>query len=115
MFNRHDSIMLLVEPEAGDIIDANPAVERFYGRSKKELCVQSIDEINTLPPEELAVVRVKVAQGQITSFTSQQRLRNGDARTVEVHSSPVTMGGKTVLFSIIHDITSWEAGGGDAR
>ena len=105
IFDRHDSVMLMIEPVGGKILDANPAAERFYGRSKKELCAQSIDEINTLPPGELAAMRAKVAQGGITSYTSQHRLQSGDVRTVEVHSSPITMGGKTVLFSIIHDIT----------
>jgi len=111
IFDGHDSVMLMIEPETGKIIDANRAAERFYGRSRKVLCAQSIDEINTLPPEKLAAVREKVARGQITSFIVQHRLLDGEVRTVEVHSTPVTMGGKTVLFSIIHDITGREGEG----
>jgi len=111
IFDRHDSVMLMIEPETGKIVDANRAAERFYGRSRKVLCAQSIDEINTLPPEKIAAVRAKVAQGQITSFIVQHRLLDGEVRTVEVHSSPVTMGGKIVLFSIIHDITGREGVG----
>lgn len=103
LFDGHDSIMLLVEPDTGEIIDANRAAERFYGRSREDLCTLSIEKINTMPHEEIALLRAKVAQGQVTSFIAQHRLFNGEVRAVEVYSSPVTMGGKTVLFSIIQD------------
>ena len=111
MFESHDSVMLLIDPGSGIIRDANLAAERFYGRSRETLCTLSIDEINTLPPKEVKALRAKVVRGQITTFTSQHRHSSGEARTVEVHSSPVAIGGKTLLFSIIHDITETEAGG----
>jgi PAS domain S-box-containing protein len=113
MFESHDSVMLLIDPGTGTIIDANQAAERFYGRSRENLSTLSIDEINTLPPEEVKALLAKVAQGQITSFTAQHRRSSGEIRTVEVHSSPIALAGKTVLFSIIHDITDRKAGGGD--
>jgi PAS domain S-box-containing protein len=105
MFERHDSVMLLIEPETGNIIDANIAAERFYGRSQKELCALSIDKINTLSQEEIAAERMKEAREQKNFFTFMHRLASGEIRTVEVHSSPIVMAGKTVLFSIISDIT----------
>ena len=105
MFERHDSVMLLIAPESGKIINANLAAERFYGRSQKELCTLSIDEINTLSPEEVAAERRRAAREQKNFFTFMHRLAGGEIRTVEVHSSPIEMGGKTVLFSIINDIT----------
>jgi PAS domain S-box-containing protein len=105
MFESHDSVMLLIDPGSGMIIDANLAAERFYGRSRETLYTLSIDEINTLPPKEVKALLAKVARGQITSFTARHRRSSGEIRDVEVHSSPVTLEGKPVLFSIIHDIT----------
>jgi PAS domain S-box-containing protein len=113
MFESHDSVMLLVDPGTGMIIDANLAAERFYGRSRENLSTLSIDEINTMPSEEVKALLAKVAQGQITSFTAQHRRSSGEIRTVEVHSSPIALAGKTVLFSIIHDITDRKVGVGD--
>ena len=105
MFESHDSIMLLIEPETGKIIDANLAAERFYGRTRTELCTLSMDEINALPPEVVAAARAKAVQGEVTFFTFPHRIASGEIRTVEVHSSPIAMKGKTILFAIIHDIT----------
>ena len=110
MFESHDSVMLILEPGTGKILDANQAAEQFYGRSKNELCTLSIDEINTRPPEEDATLRAKAVRGCYPFFISRHRLASGEIRTVEVHSSPIRMDGKTVLFSIIHDITGREAG-----
>ncbi|MDP2797561.1 MAG: PAS domain S-box protein [Methanoregula sp.] len=105
MFENHDSIMLLIEPETGKIIDANLAAERFYSRARKELCTLSIEEINTLPLEVIASERAKAAQGRVTFFTVPHRTESGEVRIVEVHSSPIARRGKTILFSIIHDVT----------
>jgi PAS domain S-box-containing protein len=108
MFESHASVMLLIDPETGKIIEVNRAAEWFYGRSRENLCTLSIDEINTLPSDEIKTLRAKVARGQITSFTAQHRCSSGEIKDVEVHSSPIAMGEKTVLFSIIHDITDRE-------
>ena len=108
IFENHDSVMLLIEPDNGKIIDANRAAERFYGRSRENLCTMSIDEINTLPEDEMKALRAEVARGQITSFTARHRCSSGEIKAVEVHSSPIAIEGKTILFSIIHDITDRE-------
>ncbi len=43
--------------------------------------------------------------GEGNRFAFPHRLASGEIKTVEVHSSPFTLNGKTILFSIIHDIT----------
>ncbi|MEI7649730.1 MAG: PAS domain S-box protein, partial [Methanomicrobiales archaeon] len=105
MFERHDSVMLQIEPETGKIIDANLAAEQFYGISRKELCTKSIEDINTLSKAEIDAEMMRAVKEQKNFFTFPHRLANDEIRTVEVHSSPIGLGGKTVLFSIIHDIT----------
>jgi PAS domain S-box-containing protein len=105
MFERHDSIMLLIEPETGKIIDANLAAERFYGRTRIGLCSLSIDDINALPPDNIAAKRMKAVDAKSSVFTFPHRIASGEIRTVEVRSSPITMKGRTILFSIINDIT----------
>ena len=105
MFEGHSAIMLLIEPETGIILDANQSAADFYGYSKSKLCDMSINEINTLPPEQLQVEIKKALNGEQNYFVFLHKLAGGEERTVEVHSSPITLNDRQVLFSIIHDIT----------
>ncbi|UWG98574.1 diguanylate cyclase [Dehalobacter sp. DCM] len=108
MFNSHEAVMLLIEPFSGNIVDANPAATTFYGYTKKELLKMCINEINTLPKEELANLRLKVLNKGQKYFTFPHRLRNGEIRIVDVYSSPISYNGKKLLFSIIFDVSQRE-------
>ena len=105
MFERHDSPMLLIEPVSGTIVDANPAAEHFYGYPVSSLRTMNIASINMLPPEQIAAERTRAEREERNFFIFPHRLASGDIRTVEVHSSPVSVEGRTLLFSIVHDVT----------
>ncbi len=105
IFAHHDAVMLLVEPESGAIVDVNEAAARFYGYSRTQLCAMHITDINTLPPEQVAAERQRAKREKRNVFLFPHRLANGDIRTVEVHSSPVEVRGRLLLFSIVHDVT----------
>jgi len=105
MFQKHNAIMLLIEPETGLITDANLSAERFYGYYLPELLGMSIEQINILPPDEVARHRKRAISGECNCFVFPHRLATGEARTVEVHTSPIEVEEQTLLFSIIHDIT----------
>ncbi len=105
MFERHAAAMLLVEPETGAIEDANPAAAAFYGYARERLQGMKIEELNTLPPRVVAAERERALRGEQSSFVFPHRLASGEIRTVEVHSSPVQVKGRPLLFSIIHDVT----------
>ncbi len=105
LFQHHDSVMLLIEPDSGRILDANVAACRFYGYAWSDLTVCFIQDINTLPPEQVRAERQRAISEARNYFVFPHRLASGEVRTVEVHSSPIIDGGRNVLFSIIHDIT----------
>ena len=105
MFEKHHAVMLLIEPSSGAIVDANPAAAAFYGYTRSQLQAMTIDEINQLPPAEVAAERERALRDEKNSFVFPHRLANGEVRIVEVHSSPVEFFGQKLLFSIIHDIT----------
>ena len=65
-----------------------------------------IEQINQLPPEEVAAERRRAADQGKDMFTFPHRLASGEVRIVEVYSTPVTIQGRPTLFSIIHDITA---------
>ena len=105
MFEMHDSVMLLIEPVSGKINDANPAAEKFYGYSVDQLRGMFIQDINMMSSGETATERLRAGMSEKSFFVFSHRLANGKLRTVEVHSSPIKLGGTQSLFSIIHDIT----------
>ncbi len=105
MFENHDAVMLLINPLTGDIIDANNAAARFYGYDSTTLKTKNISDINALNPEQIKAERLSALHEERNTFIFQHRVAGGDIRMVEVNSSPITLKGQTILFSIIHDIT----------
>jgi diguanylate cyclase (GGDEF)-like protein/PAS domain S-box-containing protein len=105
MFERHHAIQLLIDPDSGFIVQANQAACDFYGFSADELRTRNITDINTLSKDEVAAEMARASIEQRTYFIFQHRLASGAVRDVEVHSGPVSIGGRSLLYSIIHDIT----------
>jgi diguanylate cyclase (GGDEF)-like protein/PAS domain S-box-containing protein len=105
MFERHQAIMLLIEPHTGAIMDANAAAAQFYGFPLATLRQMHIEAINCLLPDQVAVEREHALAEQRNYFIFPHQLADGTIRIVEVHSTPMTVGGQELLFSIIHDIT----------
>ncbi len=104
-FEKHDAVILVIDPDSGTIINANMAAQNFYGYSINILKQMRIQEINTLSPDEIAEKRQQAAEEKCNYFEFPHRLSSGEIRTVRVHSSPVVLNGKKRLLSIIHDIT----------
>lgn len=105
LFRNHKSIMLVIDPETGYIMDANKSAEEFYGYTLDEIKKLRIWDINILPEDEVKKRMEKAKEQKLNFFLFKHRLKNGEIRDVEVHSSPVTIGHKTFLYSVINDIT----------
>jgi diguanylate cyclase (GGDEF)-like protein/PAS domain S-box-containing protein len=105
MFEHHASPMLLIEPVGGGIVNANHAAAEFYGYSIEQMTAMNIGQINVQPEQLTSGSMLQAQQEKRNFFTFHHRLANGEICTVEVHSSPVEVEGRSLLFSIIHDIT----------
>ncbi len=105
MFLQHKAIMLLIEPDSGRILYANHAAANFYEYPIEKLRSMSISDINILPYDEIKAERMRAVSEERSYFEFPHRLASGEIRTVEVYSSPVTIKGHSLLFSIIHDIS----------
>ena len=101
----NQAVQLLIDPESGRIVDANPAACRFYGQSREELTARRIGDINTASGDQVSSAMQLAASGQRNHFLFQHRLASGETRNVEVHSGPVDVGGRRLVFSIVNDIT----------
>jgi PAS domain S-box-containing protein len=105
IFYNNNAVMLLIDPESGKIIDANNAASKFYGWSIDILKTMSIDEINTLSVEEIKIAMNKSVNLQKNHFIFKHRNSSGQAKDVEVYSGPLKISGKTLIYTIVHDIS----------
>ena len=105
LFEKSGTPMILVEPETGDIEDANPAAVDFYGYDRDTLRSIGIQDLNQLSSKEAATRRTRAESTQQNRFVYPHQLSSGEVRMVEVHSTPVTVEGQPLLFSVVIDIT----------
>jgi len=106
MFELSSAACLLIDAGTGRLVDANPAATAFYGWSRAELLARRVQDINTLPPENIADLLTAAQRPGGEYFIFQHRTASGEIKDVEVHTGPVRVDGKPMLFSIVHDMTA---------
>jgi len=106
IFYKHSAVMLMIEPNTGIIIEANMAAQKFYGFDKSTLKTLSIQDINLLSKEQVALERSKAKLEKRNHFIFRHKAAAGEVKTVAVYSIPIIYQDKSVLFSIIQDITA---------
>jgi PAS domain S-box-containing protein len=105
MFHEHAAVMLLIDPDNGDIIEANQAAQQFYGYRFDADPLINIRSINDEDHNITAEAMGQAMNFNKNYFEFRHRLNDGERRDVEVHSTPIEINGKIILFSIIHDIS----------
>lgn len=105
-FEKNSSVMLLIEPSNGAIVEANDAAATYYGYPIKQLVLMTTADLNTMPEAKIAEEREKARCEELKYFHFVHRLASGELRDVEVHSTPIESSGHNLLFSIVHDISA---------
>lgn len=103
LFDNEDISMLIIDPDSGQIIDANSAAANFYGWKKSELKIKNISEINTLSKDEITIEMLKAKSKKKKRFIFNHKIASGNIKEVEVYSHPIKFGERDYLYSIIHD------------
>lgn len=105
MFNDNHAVMLLINPDTADVIDANESACTYYGYNKEQLTSMKITDINILSQKDVYQELERAKSENRNYFHFKHRLSNDKIRDVEVYSAPLTIKGEKLLYSIIHDIT----------
>ena len=105
LFERHSDVMLLIDHQTCTIVDANLSAAQFYGYPVESLRGMHVSQINVQPESEIDPQRQRAIHGEQNVFFFEHRLINGDIRAVEAHISTSIHEGRSLFFSIIHDIT----------
>ncbi|HET7436512.1 MAG TPA: EAL domain-containing protein, partial [Thermoanaerobaculia bacterium] len=105
MFENNRAVQFVLDPQSGAIVDANMAACDFYGYTRDELRAMRIWDINVLGEQAVREEMALARQQQRSYFVFRHMRANGEIRDVEVHSGPVEVGERKLLYSIVHDIT----------
>jgi PAS domain S-box-containing protein len=105
LFQDNCAPMLLIDPSEGDIVDANEAACTYYGYKRSDLLQMNLSKINMLSPAEVRKEMGRSIRGEKGKFEFQHRMANGDVREVEVYRGVITLQNRTLLYSIVHDVT----------
>lgn len=101
LFENHTSIMMLVDPNTGRILEVNEAAVMYYGYNKEKLLSMNVDDIS---PSTFKQIRDGLHENTF-HFQSTHILNSGEQREVEVYCYSVELEGKKLLFAIVNDIS----------
>jgi PAS domain S-box-containing protein len=105
LFSNNYSVSLIIDPDNGRIVNANDAAARYYGYSRDQLLALGIHDLNRLPPDKVVRNLRRAKDEKEKHFFSTHYSADGEKRYVEIYSGPITVQGKPLFYSIIHDVT----------
>ena len=104
-FENSSSVMLIIDPANGAIIDANHAAVHYYGWTEAELRQMNIYQINTSDTDATTAIMLRTRAVDRDHFLFRHRLADGSIRDVECFCGPIDIGERALLYAIVHDIT----------
>lgn len=105
LFHNNGAVIILIDPDTGDVFDANQAACSYYGYTREQMLSLNISNINILPKEQILEELKQARLRDRNHFFFTHRLSSGELRDIEKYSYPIQIKGKTFLYTIISDIT----------
>lgn len=105
LFEEHSAVKLIIDPETGEIKNANIAASKFYGWTSEELKKMKIQDINILSDTEVKNEMKKAKKMKKVYFEFRHKISDGSIKDVRVFSNKIEIEGKIYLHSIIFDVT----------
>ena len=98
------AVHLLIDPETAAIVDASPGACDFYGRTREDLTASGLPALCLQPASDVdQALRDADSGHRGVVFLSQWA--GGEVRDVEVRFAAVTLGGRRLLDTLVHDVT----------
>ncbi len=105
MFVRMRAVKMLIDSRTGAIVDANPAAAKFYGHSVEVLKSINLVQLVAGSQDEIReCVDLSVSETR-NYFEMVHKLASGEVRDVEMHTGPIDLLERKLLYAIIHDVT----------
>lgn len=104
-FDHNSAVMLMLEPDSGNIMDANQSAVDFYGYSRDQLLQMHLSEISDMSQEQIDQEFALAKEEQRNYYYFRHKLSDGHVRDVEVYSSHIRISDKNLQYAIVFDIT----------
>lgn len=95
--------VMIIDPQNGQILDANKKAIEFYGWDHSILLQKEIYDINYSSKEEIYLEMEAAKTQKKNFFQSKQKTAQNIIVDVEIYSGPINFNGKTVLCSSIYE------------
>ncbi len=105
LFHKNLSVMLLIDPATGNIIDANQSAAKFYGYTTEELKRMNIERISILNLDDVLNILHNAVIGKNNHQQLKHVMSDGTVKDVETFMSPIILKDRKVLYGIVNDIT----------
>ncbi|MGM0502610.1 MAG: PocR ligand-binding domain-containing protein, partial [Bacillota bacterium] len=89
LFENENTVMLIIDPDTAEIVDANPAAEIFYGWNKNIITSMKISDINVLDKKEVEKEMLNAKAKNRNYFNFKHRTADKKIKDVEVYSQPI--------------------------
>jgi PAS domain S-box-containing protein len=104
MFQDHHSVMFLIDPESGRIVDTNHAGTELLKKDKQDLTGLYVKDFSMLPQSSINEILQNAAHTGLKNYISKFRIMDA-VIDLEIQASPIDVEGKTLIFAICHDVT----------
>lgn len=104
LLDKANDIIFFIDLE-GNILEANKAAEKIYGYTYSEMLTKNIYNLRSPWEEALAQLQLQKAASSGVLLETAHYRKDGSCFDVEVSAQSTVVGGKTVIISIIRDIS----------
>jgi len=98
-------VLFVIDPQSGEILDANAAARNYYGCDLVDLTGRNIVDLTGEFAGRVRDMLEQARAGQQHGFYFTERRENGELRDLEVYSGPIRLNGQVLAYLILHDIT----------
>jgi PAS domain S-box-containing protein len=105
MFNSYAALKLLVDPNTGELVDANLGAAWFYGYSRSTLLTMTLTDLDTRPAAEVAQLLQAMVLAEKGRYEFQHRLADASVRDLAASISLVQFRDRPLLYFVMLDIT----------
>ncbi|TVQ14202.1 MAG: PAS domain-containing sensor histidine kinase [Bacteroidetes bacterium] len=104
-FSKNSAIMLIIDPDTGNIQDANQAAINYYGYSREKLVTMNMSHINVLSSMSIKREIVQAKAENRNYYYLKHKLADGSERDVEIYTSMIEVQSTLLSYCIVFDIT----------